>query len=1673
MQRSPASLWRRPILPIIGLLVAGLAAPLAAQVPAVPTAFPNNQTFTPGQLLWRQVGLGRVTNIVYHNGSVYTNIVTGADRRVFEWSDPTDISSLTQVLANENGDAIPLYNDHGNHAHTKVGDWFGGTFGMQIRRDSVGTNAFGPTHPDWIGTPNDHQLYWPWSLPFNWIQYNSSNNGDAFIRRLDEVLYEWNSLAEHGVTGNSILMGNILLITSDESLLGVLAYDISPVFQNPPQPPILLDKLTGPVGAYLAVLWENYIVFSRRDSNTVDIVDWSDPTNLRFVTSIDTQGTTELNAGTNVPYVQAQDEFIFTRRHKINMETFEPVLELDEVGDNRPAGSVSGPLGTSQYLLPVGQFLITGAYSAQNRDGVGIWAHQAEPDTRAPSVGYHIPRDGQTNYPTRAPISILIHETLESYTMISGETVLLRPAGDSGSVDCWISFSHDDIMTVTPKNELQADTTYELIIVPDGIKDAVGNGIEGYSFTFSTGNTLGGGNQSPVISSFSANPAPAAPGETVTISALVTDPETDPVEYKFTFGDGSPSTGWISSNQVEHTFSEIGHYDLKVQVRDQKPNGTTSQVTDVIAFTVGMAPSGPLPTRSSPLVLDEANRHLWVVNPDNNSVSLLDADTGTLLQEQELATYLGVPSADPRSIGVAGDGRIWVACRDADGVVLLDPSDGRPTLFLETGFGSAPVGLAVSPNGNEVFVTLEGRGTSNAGNGQLLRFDALTAVETGRVELGPMPRAIAVTGDGSRILVTRFLSGENYGEVWDISNSSTLSLTRTILLQRDRGDRGIDGSSAGGGVPNYVSSISISPDGQWAWYTAKKDETRRGELFDAENNSGLLTHDHTVRAMVGRIDLSTNQEPNSGGSDPNTSSRLDIDNSEGPMAVTFSPFGDYAFVALQGNNEVAVYDVLAVDAGTSRTTTWRIPAGDAPQGIILDPATNRVLIKNFMSRDVTAHDLNGFFTSGDRSLNPATIPTVTNELLAMDVLNGKTIFYSADDRMSFENYISCASCHIDGMHDGRVYDFTQRGEGLRNTTDLRGRGGMAHGNVHWTGNFDEVQDFILDIMLHFGGTGLLPEGEIGHPSLGSPNAGRSTDLDDLAAYLVSLGHETVPKSPYRAFDGALTAEAMLGASLFQRENCVSCHLPPRYNDSTAPEATLHDVGTLRTTSGDRLDAQLTGIDTPTLHGVWAGAPYFHDGQAQTLDDVFVVAGGETLQAENGALSGSASIPGYQDINWDGSAHGAAVRMGASGTVTFSNVDGGAGGLGAVEVRYTSGRNGNMRITVNGVDYDRPIQNDATRLEWLTARIEDVGLTPGASNTIQIASIGTDYAIDDVTITRPNERMRAYPHRRVLDLSDTEQRELIAYVRQLDGRDEAGTVLPFQLPHEYQDKINSGGEGVNRFAADTGYDSGSIGATSDAIAREVPNAVDEAIYQSERYGDFTYTLWGLKANTPHTVRLHFAEIYWETAGSRLFDVDITNRAGLELDDLDLIAVAGHDEAVVQEFVDVSSDANGRITIVFTSEVNFATVSGIEILSQDSVVDFSTWASLLVDDSSQREASSDLDGDGNPLIYEYSANFLPTIAESAGLIFDLDDASNRFDFTFRQSNNTAGLVWIIEYSEDLTRWTAGYASDGTTGNPDGSITVVDAGVDSDGTPLRRASIIPDDPGALFLRIQLVEE
>ncbi|PYJ59783.1 MAG: hypothetical protein DME24_11860 [Verrucomicrobia bacterium] len=666
-------------------------------------------------------------------------------------------------------------------------------------------------------------------------------------------------------------------------------------------------------------------------------------------------------------------------------------------------------------------------------------------------------------------------------------------------------------------------------------------------------------------------------------------------QFRWNFGDGSPDTSFSSSPSTSHPFSNPGRYLVTVTVHDD----TGREVTGSYRQAVYAPLTATRPTASSSIAYEDrsgANDRLWVVNPDNDSVAVFDAVTRARLAEVNVGRA-------PRTLAIGPDGRVWVANAGSSTITIL-ASNYSVSQTVNLPRGSRPYGVVFDPAGANAYVALEDAG-------RILKLNPANGATSASLDVGPHVRHLSVTADGTVILATRFVSprlpgeetaspqttvgGVKYGGEVLAINAGTFTVDKTVVLEHSEVP---DTSNSAKGIPNYLGAAVISPDGGSAWVPSKQDNIKRGTL----RNGGTLTHDMALRSIASRIDMAGRSEDIAG--------RIDFDNAGIASASAFDPKGNFLFTALEGSREVAVADAWA------KQEILRFAAGRAPQALVLSPDGRTLFVHNFMDRTITLHDLNALANGSDTAPPaPVVMNCVTTEKLAPQVLNGKQLFYDArDNRLALQQYISCAACHNDGGHDGRVWDFTQFGEGLRNTITLRGHGGTAQGPLHWTGNFDEVQDFEGQIRNFAGGLGLMSDADFhaGTRSqpLGDRKTGLSADLDALAAYVSSLTAHG--DSPDRNADGTMTSAAKAGQAVFQTMNCAQCHAGSQFTDSALN--VFHDVGTLKPSSGGRLGAPLTGLDTPTLLGLWRTAPYLHDGSASTLEQAVSAHSGVVLSA---------------------------------------------------------------------------------------------------------------------------------------------------------------------------------------------------------------------------------------------------------------------------------------------------------------------------------------------------------------------------------------------------------------------------------------------------------------------------
>jgi len=1091
-------------------------------------------------------------------------------------------------------------------------------------------------------------------------------------------------------------------------------------------------------------------------------VDFSDPNNLKLHCNIKFESELGKHHWTLRPipqYVGVQDEFAFIDSYKVNIETCEVVLALDKSQGRRgnqcytsenPCPMVR--LDTSQYSRVVGNLWLTGGYPhIANTDGMGIWVHQSEPDRRPPYIAHHIPAANQINYSPEAPLSFSVPETLSSTSIVVSATAdpgeaqtLTVNEVNGGPVDIDYVISHTGMITVEPLKGLKADTTYEVSFT-NGIKDAVGNAMQPYSFRFSTGSTIidGDPDDPAVIDGIDLSPGrEIGIDESVTVSVRSSNAS----EYEIILD--SESNRWRPESSRSFSFSAAGNYSVNVRARN------TDGVSDLQRVSITVAPEQTLPPgrHSSQLSCNGIDGRVWATNQDNDSVTVLDA-----AQVEKIDEITGIDG--PRSVVQVADDEVWVAARDADQIVVLDANTFSIKRSVSTGYGSAPTHLVANADGSEVFVSLYG-------SGQVVRYSVADKTQLGsRIDLAPSIKSMALSPDGGRLLIARFLSAGQWAEVYEI-DVSNWRRQRVYRLTKHTVDDDLD---EGRGVPNYLDGIVINGAGNRAYVTGKKDNVDRGLL----NGVGLdLDDDNTIRTIGMTLDLDRGVELKD--------QRIDFDNTSSMSGLSMSHDSRVLFAAMQGKNSVLAMEIGEDFRFTGQTYDYQV--GLAPQGMCFDAEQNKLFVKNFTARSVTSLD----FTNGYQSPEATTVATVANETLTASELSGLQVFYNAFagltnsnpiGNMSAEGYISCASCHIEGAEDGNVYDFSGRGEGLRNTISLKGRGGTRFGDVHWSANFDEIQDFEHDIRDAFNGRGFMTDADFASADtpLGAPKAGLSQLLDDMSAYVASLGKESLPRSPQRNFDGSMTAAAQAGQQTFKDLGCIDCHSGTATTDTKS-----HNVGTLRAHSGSRLGESLDGIKTPSLLGVFATAPYLHDGSAPTLESVFTTLGGAVIQAEDGTVEKGAVVrqAGYSYLRG-----GAGVRLDGNGARLTHSVDAGTDGRVRLRFRYGSAvgnsaaNGGEIRIKINSEDRVRatiPLRAlakvDGQDAQFAETESVDLALNPG-SQTLVLEYQGNSVVIDDMTLATQPQLNAAQPHLQVTSISSLDRGNLLAFLGQID-RDSA-------------------------------------------------------------------------------------------------------------------------------------------------------------------------------------------------------------------------------------------------------------------------------------------------------------
>ena len=531
----------------------------------------------------------------------------------------------------------------------------------------------------------------------------------------------------------------------------------------------------------------------------------------------------------------------------------------------------------------------------------------------------------------------------------------------------------------------------------------------------------------------------------------------------------------------------------------------------------------------------------------------------------------GISSAP---LALSQDGKLLAAVNpDSASVTLVDTQELK--VLREIKVGKTPTTLTISSDGKRAYVANRGDGAlsvidlaslkltatvpighqpygvvsygayvfaTDVAAWEVIKTEAASLKVVSRVSTEPFPTGLAITGDGKTLLVTHL----HNGRVTAI-DSASMAVTGTMGTGHDT---------------NLSQFIAISADGKKAYLPQTRSNV---------SNQALL-FDSTVFPVVNVVELSTGKLLNN--------ERVTLDTADRPVsmpiAVEFSSDGKTLYVISSGSGDLSVIDLETLRA------VAHIDIGSQPRGVMLSKDGNWLYVNSLLDGTLTVVDTRKLVKAAEVKLTDIPMPP--------GILRGKRLFNSsAGERLARDKWISCATCHFDGGHDARTWEAFP--DGPRNTPALFGVAGTLP--VHWSGDLDELQDVEITIRTIQAGKGLI-DGEA-YDSLGAQHAGRSQDLDTLVAFMGTLKHE---RSPCTLPSGGLRAAALRGKGVFDSLGCASCHTAPLYTDRR-----LHDVGTGAPALERNSHGRGTTFDTPSLLGIWATAPYFHDGSAVSLENV--------------------------------------------------------------------------------------------------------------------------------------------------------------------------------------------------------------------------------------------------------------------------------------------------------------------------------------------------------------------------------------------------------------------------------------------------------------------------------------
>jgi hypothetical protein len=539
-------------------------------------------------------------------------------------------------------------------------------------------------------------------------------------------------------------------------------------------------------------------------------------------------------------------------------------------------------------------------------------------------------------------------------------------------------------------------------------------------------------------------------------------------------------------------------------------------------------------------------------DPDRDRAYIVDLGARALT-----ATVVFQAGDEPGRVIEDAAGRVHVALRHGGAIATFDPRQAQPSAARQD-VCTSPRGLAYDAAKDLIHVA--------CADGELISLPAAGGAAVRTLQLERDLRDVVV--DGSRLRVSRFRSAEVLTVEADGSLSPKIALPAFSAATARSGQRFTPGAAwrmvemAGGGVAvlhqrGVVDPIQIVSGG---YGNTNPCNSILHPAVSAVAPDGSVKTGPALPGLVLAVDMAFSPD---GSRVAFISMGNATNQSPTPTTTTTGPQLTRLFVT----------DTATATDGTIGCK----PDGThgpclAPNTTVIDNSSGTSVVMMGCPADPKSYGQPiAVAFAGDggvvvQSREPAMLALAdgTSIPLASDSRNDTGHLYFHANAGGF---VACASCHVEGDDDGRVWAFgTCTALSPRRTQSLQ-TGLRGTEPFHWNGDESNFDQLMVDVLV-------------------TRMSGPKLNSDQSNAMLTWIDAQPRP----RRRPPADPAAVQRGATLFndsQNVGCTACHAGARFSNNTTI-----DVGTGQ------------AFQVPSLLGIGTRGPYMHDGCAATLRERF-------------------------------------------------------------------------------------------------------------------------------------------------------------------------------------------------------------------------------------------------------------------------------------------------------------------------------------------------------------------------------------------------------------------------------------------------------------------------------------